>query len=44
MSANPGAQIREKKGRTARGPDLDKLRAQRKKKKAQAKKSRKKNR
>ena len=44
MSANPGAGIQSKKGRTRRGPDLDKLRAERNRKKKIAKKSRKKNR
>ena len=44
MSANPGGQLRERKQRTRRGPDLNALRADRKRKKQLAKKSRKKNR
>ena len=44
MTANPGAQLQERKQRSKRGPDLNQLRAERKRKKQLAKKSRKKNR
>ena len=44
MSANPGGHLQEKKQRSKRGPDLNQLRAERKRKKLLAKKSRKKNR
>ena len=44
MSANPGGQIQERKQRSKRGPSVDRLREQRKKKKALAKASKKRNR
>ena len=44
MSANPGGQLQERKRRSKRGPPVDRLRAERKKKKALVKASKKRNR